>query len=144
MTTFIALPNIRTKADLAGALARLDAIIDAPDGSPEADERMGLSDLIAAYEGQHSVVPRGGPLGVLRRLMETQSLSQRDLPEIGAQRVVSAVLLGKRVINARMAVALSKRFGIPVAPSSGQSHEFIHSWLCYSESRQGVSSFDAR
>ncbi len=114
MTILIALPIIRTKSDLDNALDRLDQIIDAPDGSPEADERTGLSDLIAAYEDRHPVVPRGGPLGVIRRLMETHGLTQRDLPEIGAQSVVSAVLLGKRVINARMAIALSKRFGLPV------------------------------
>lgn len=115
MTTLIALPIIRTKADLENALARLDEIIDAPDGSPDADERTGLSDLIAAYEDRHPVVPRGGPLCVVRRLMDTHGLTQRDIPEIGAQSVVSAVLLGKRTINARMAIALSKRFGLPVS-----------------------------
>lgn len=115
MSTLIALPIIRTKADLAEALARLDAIIDAPDDSREADERTALSDLIAAYEDRHPVIPRSGPLGVIRRLMETHDLSQRDLPEIGAQSVVSSVLLDKRRINARMALALSKRFGLPVS-----------------------------
>ncbi len=115
MSTLIALPIIRTQKDLDEALARLDAIIDAPNSSPEADERTALSDLIAAYEDRHPVIPRGGPLGVIRRLMATHDLTQRDLPEIGAQSVVSAVLLGKRKINARMAVALAKRFGLPVS-----------------------------
>jgi HTH-type transcriptional regulator/antitoxin HigA len=119
MATLMELPIIRTKADLLGALARLDSIIDAPDGSAEADERMGLSDLIAAYEDRHPVVPRGGPLAVMRRLMDAHGLSQRELPEIGAQSVVSAVLLGKRRINARMAVALSKRFGLPLTAFLG-------------------------
>jgi HTH-type transcriptional regulator/antitoxin HigA len=114
MPNLISLPFIRTKADLAAALARLDAIIDAPDRSPEAAERSALSDLIAAYEDRHQIIPRGGPLGILRRIMSTHDISQRDLPEIGAQSVVSAVLLGKRQINARMAVALSKRFKLPV------------------------------
>ena len=115
MPTLFSLPFIRTKADLAAALARLDVIIDAPDRSPEADERSALSDLIAAYEDRRLVIPRGGPLGVLRRIMSTHGLSQRDVPEIGAQSVVSAVLLGKRIINARMAVALSRRFKLPVS-----------------------------
>lgn len=120
MTTLIELPIIRTAADLDEALTRLDTIIDAPDGSPEADERMGLSDLIAAYEDRHPVVPRGGPVGVLRRLMETHDLTQRDLPQIGAQSVVSAVLRKKRVINARMALALAHRFGLPVSAFIGK------------------------
>ncbi len=114
MTTLIALPIIRSKADLKAAYNRIDTIIDAPDGSLEADERSALSDLIAAYEDRHPVIPRGGPLGVLRRLMATHELTQRALPEIGAQSVVSAVLQGKRQINARMAVALAKRFHLPV------------------------------
>lgn len=41
---------INTDTDLANAIARLDVIIDAPDGSPEANERTVLSDLIATYE----------------------------------------------------------------------------------------------
>ena len=115
MTTYIPLPIMRTTADLAAALARLDAIIDAPDGSIEEDERAALSDLIAAFEDRHPVIPRGGPRGVIRRIMSTHSLTQRDLPEIGAQSVVSAILLGKRQINARMAVALSRRFKLPIS-----------------------------
>jgi HTH-type transcriptional regulator / antitoxin HigA len=114
MTILIELPIIKTKADLAHAFQRLDVIIDASDGSLEADERSALSDLIAAYEDRHPVIPRGGPLGVIRRLMTTHHLTQRDLPEIGAQSVVCAVLKGNRPINARMALALSKRFHLPI------------------------------
>ena len=114
MTTLIALPIIRTKSDLESALKRLDVIIDAPDHSSEADERTALSDFIAAYEDRHPVITRGGPLGVIRRIMATHNITQRELPEIGAQSVVSAVLQGKRRINARMAIALSKRFHLPI------------------------------
>ena len=114
MTTLTALPIIKTKANLDTAFKRLDAIIDAPDGSLEADERSALSDLITAYEDRHPVIPRGGPLGIIRRIMATHQLTQRTLPEIGAQSVVSAVLQGKRPINARMASALAKRFHLPI------------------------------
>ena len=115
MATMIALPIIHTPQDLEEALARLDAIIDAPEGTLEADEHSALSDLIAAYEDRHPVIPVGGPLGVIRRIMATHELSQHDLPEIGAQSVVSAVLSGKRRINSRMALALAKRFKMPVS-----------------------------
>lgn len=107
------LPVIRSKADLDEALARLDAIIDAEEDSAEAAERTALSDLIAAYEDRHPVIPSGGPVAILKRLMDTHGLSQRQIPEIGAQSVVSAVLLGKRSINARMALELAHRFGLP-------------------------------
>lgn len=112
MTTFVSVPVIRTSKDLRDAIKRLDAIIDAEDGSPEADERTALSDLVAAYEQRHHPVASGGPVGLLRSLMTNHGLSQTHLPEIGAQSVVSAVLLGKRAINARMAVALGKRFRV--------------------------------
>lgn len=50
MTTWVSVPVIRTDADLAVALARIDAIVDAPDGTPEADERATLGILISVYE----------------------------------------------------------------------------------------------
>jgi len=104
MATLIPLPIIRAKADLQEALARLDVLIDAPDGSPGADERMALSDLIAAYEDRHPAISREGARAILRRLIATHGVSERALPEIGPQSVVSAVLLGKRSISARMAL----------------------------------------
>jgi len=39
-------------------------------------------------------------------------LTQKDLPEIGAQSVVSAVLSGKRRLNVRQIARLSARFGL--------------------------------
>ena len=111
----ISLPIIHTPQDLTEALERLDVIINAPEGSLEADERSALSDLIAAYEDRHPVIPVGGALGIIRRIMATHELSQHDLPEIGAQSVVSAVLSGKRRLNSRMSLALAERFHLPVS-----------------------------
>jgi HTH-type transcriptional regulator / antitoxin HigA len=47
------LKPIHTKKDLAKALARIDAIIDAKHGSPEYDELEMLSTLVEAYEEIH-------------------------------------------------------------------------------------------
>jgi len=57
MVQFVKAPVIRTQEDLEWALARLDVIIDAPDGSIEAGERTVLSDLVAAYEDRSRVLP---------------------------------------------------------------------------------------
>ncbi len=57
----------------------------------------------------HTFEPCGG---FCRRLIG--SLRQRDLPEVGAQSVVSAVLAGKRAPNLRQTAALARRFGVPV------------------------------
>ena len=45
-------------------------------------------------------------------LMEQHGLRQSDLPEVGAQSVVSAVLSGKRELNLRQTQALARRFGV--------------------------------
>ena len=47
-------------------------------------------------------------------LMEQHGLRQCDLPEVGAQSVVSAVLAGKRSLNLRQIQALARRFSIPM------------------------------
>lgn len=47
-------------------------------------------------------------------LMEQHGLRQCDLPEVGAQSVVSDVLAGKRALNLRQVTALAERFGLPM------------------------------
>ncbi|WP_295413525.1 transcriptional regulator [uncultured Thiodictyon sp.] len=51
---------------------------------------------------------------LLRHLMDVHGLRQSDLPEIGAQSVVSDILIGRRSLNIRQVKALAARFGIPV------------------------------
>ncbi|MDT4865489.1 Antitoxin HigA [compost metagenome] len=45
--------------------------------------------------------------------MQEHGLNQSDLPEIGAQSVVSEILKGKRQLNIRHIRALAARFGVP-------------------------------
>jgi HTH-type transcriptional regulator/antitoxin HigA len=44
--------------------------------------------------------------------MEEHGLTQKDLPEIGSQGVVSEILVGRRRLNVRQIQALAARFGI--------------------------------
>lgn len=46
--------------------------------------------------------------------MEAHGLKQSDLPEVGAQSVVSDMLAGKRKLNLRQVRALAKRFSVPM------------------------------
>lgn len=115
MTTMVSVPVIRSAADLVAALARIDEIIDALDGSPESDERATLGTLIAAYEDEHHPFPTLSGVALLVCCMEAQGMTQAQMPEIGPQPLVSAVLAKKRVINPRMAMALGRRFCIPPA-----------------------------
>ena len=66
-----------------------------------------------AYDERVRPMPVAGDTDVLRYLMEERGLTQNDLPEIGAQSVVSSILYGKRHLNGRQICGLSDRFGIP-------------------------------
>ena len=74
-----------------------------------------MGDLIEAYDEEHRPVPIASGAEVLRAVMQERGLGQSDLPEIGAQSVVSEILAGKRRINLRQARALADRFGFPAA-----------------------------
>lgn len=105
----------KSENDYEHLVAVLDEVLDAG-GSDETSslatlaERIG--DLLEAYEAKHHSIPPGSPIDVLVFLMEQNELKQADLPEIGAQSVVSDVLSGKRQLNVRQVSALCKRFGI--------------------------------
>jgi HTH-type transcriptional regulator/antitoxin HigA len=112
MAATITVPVIRTDADLAEALKRIDAIIDAPEGTIEAEERTILALIVHEYEARRYPLSPATGLDLLRHLMTSHGLSQADLPEIGPQPLVSAVLTGKRKLNTRMIGALAKRFQV--------------------------------
>jgi HTH-type transcriptional regulator/antitoxin HigA len=103
---------ILSDADLEDALIRAQEIEKAPLDSPEGQEFLVLSTLIESYERQQ-VPLRRDPIALIKGLMDGNDLTQKDLPEIGSQGVVSEVLSGKRQITPRMAAALGKRFHIP-------------------------------
>ena len=74
-----------------------------------------LSTLIKDYEERYSEEPESDPLGALKFLLEEHELNQSDLREIGSQGVVSEILSGKRKLNLRQIVALSKRFSVSLS-----------------------------
>jgi len=71
-----------------------------------------VCELIADYDSRHYPIPKASPAQVLRFLMDQHGLKQSDVPEVGSQGVVSQVLSGRRMLNARQVAALSARFGI--------------------------------
>jgi HTH-type transcriptional regulator/antitoxin HigA len=76
-------------------------------GGPVRDE--------AHYENRaHPWPDTSTPATRLAFLMEQHGLRQCDLPEVGAQSVVSEVLSGKRALNLRQTQALAKRFCVPM------------------------------
>ncbi|UXH77366.1 helix-turn-helix domain-containing protein [Roseateles amylovorans] len=72
-----------------------------------------LSDWMEAYEQLRVPMPAHSPAQALKLLMSANGLRQTDLAvELGGQPVVSAVLRGKRKINAQQALRLAKRFNV--------------------------------
>jgi HTH-type transcriptional regulator/antitoxin HigA len=71
-----------------------------------------LGTLIKDYEDRNIGEPKGDSIGALKYLLEENGLSQSELPEIGSQGVVSEILKGKRKLNLRQVVALSKKFSV--------------------------------
>ena len=75
-----------------------------------------VGERIRGYESrQHPWPDNSSPASIVAWLMEQYELEQKDLPEIGPQPVVSAILAGKRKLNLRQIKALAARFNLPLA-----------------------------
>ncbi|KJS27561.1 MAG: hypothetical protein VR75_02495 [Hyphomonadaceae bacterium BRH_c29] len=105
---------IRTEADHKAALARIDGLMDAAAGTPEADELSVLADLVEAYEAKQFPIELPTPVEAIRFRMEQAGLEPRDLePYIGSRGKVSEVLSGKQPLTLAMIRALHTHLGIP-------------------------------
>ena len=105
---------IRTDEDLDTALARMEEIFDAEQGSAEDDELGVLLDLVEYYEDKHYPIEFPDPISSIEIRMEQEGLTADDLvPCIGNPTEVNAVLSRRRDITMPMARALYRRLGIP-------------------------------
>ena len=98
---------------LVSALDELLDIVGDDETHPLASLASHMGDLIEAYDDEQRPMPKISGAEVLRYLMQEHELSQNDLPEIGAQSVVSEILSGKRQLNVRHIRALAERFKVP-------------------------------
>ena len=104
----------RTEAEYDRLVSMLNSLLDLVGfDETRAVNRLieGIGDAVAAYDDEHYPPPPdvSGP-EMLRSLMLDHGLRQSDVPELGAQSVVSAVLSGKRRISAEQAIRLGRRF----------------------------------
>jgi HTH-type transcriptional regulator/antitoxin HigA len=97
---------------LVEALDELLAIVGDDEDHPLASLAAHMGDMLLAYDEAHRPLPRASGVEVLRYLMQEHGLTQADLPEVGAQSVISEILGGKRQLNVRHIRALSERFGV--------------------------------
>lgn len=110
--------TLRTEKEYNRAVKLLDYLIDRVSEKPNLtiDSLIDmLGTLIEAYEDKHVPEPAGDPISSLKHFMEEHNLRQSDLAEIGSQRIVSAILNGRRELNIAQIKALSKRFNVSPA-----------------------------
>ena len=94
---------IKTEKDYKEALARMDEIFDAPEGSPESDEADILALLIDDYENQNYPIEAPDPIEAIKIRMQEMDLKQKDLaPELGGKNRVSEILNRKRKLTVEM------------------------------------------
>jgi HTH-type transcriptional regulator/antitoxin HigA len=108
---------IRSEEELAeysAALFHLTGKTTLTEQEEEAVELLTL--LVERYESEHYPIPEATPAEVLRFLMESNGLAQRDLAdELGSESTVSLVLAGKRPLTRNHIARLSSRFGVSPA-----------------------------
>jgi HTH-type transcriptional regulator/antitoxin HigA len=72
--------------------------------------------LIADYEAKHFTIERASGVEVLKELMDTNGLRQKDLAEdLGGESVVSLILKEKRQLNRQQIEKLGHRFHVSPA-----------------------------
>jgi HTH-type transcriptional regulator/antitoxin HigA len=104
---------IKTEADYDAALARAAELMDAEDGTVEADELDVLATLIETYEDKHYPMGHSDPIEAIKARMEQQGLTRKDLePMIGTRTRVAEVLNRKRNLSIGMIRRLHAKLGI--------------------------------
>lgn len=109
------LKPIRTEADYRAALAEIDRLWAAPDGSPEADRLEILAILVEAYEKAHFPIEAPDPVAFIEYIMDSRELTRKDLePYIGPRGRVADILNRARPLTMTMIRRLASGLNLPV------------------------------
>ena len=105
---------IRTEEDYEGALAQIEGLGDAEEGSPEEDQLEVLSILVEAWEDRHYPIAPPDPIAAIEFRMEQQGLTRKDLEVyLGRRQRVADVLNRRRPLSLPMIRRLYEGLGIP-------------------------------
>ena len=105
---------IHSETDYQTALARIEALWGAPDGSDSADQLEVLAMLVETYEKQNFPIDAPDPIDFLNYTMESRGLSRKDLePYIGPRGRVSDILNRVRPLTLEMIRRLSSGLDLP-------------------------------
>jgi HTH-type transcriptional regulator / antitoxin HigA len=104
---------IRNKQDHDAAVAEVERLWGAPEGSPDGDKLDVLATLIDAYEDD-CWPAEADPVDILHFAMEDMGRSQAELGEIlGSRPRASEVLNRRRALTVDMIDRISRAWGIP-------------------------------
>jgi HTH-type transcriptional regulator/antitoxin HigA len=106
---------VRTEADYRAAQEIITQLLDAPEGSAEAERLEVISALVEIYErDHHAPIGKPDPINAILFMMNEKGLRPKDLePAIGARGRVSEILHRKRPLTLPMIRALSRLLSIP-------------------------------
>jgi len=105
---------IKTDKEYEAVLARIDRLMSAMPGTPQAEELEIWVHLVKIYEDRFFPIDPPNPIEAIRFRMEQQDLRQSDLaPYIGSKSKVSEVLNGRRSLSLSMIRKLHDGLGIP-------------------------------
>jgi HTH-type transcriptional regulator/antitoxin HigA len=105
---------IHTEAENESYIAALEALYDRGSLSAE-EQRLAelLTLLIETFERKTYQLEPSNPVDVVRHLMDSSGLKQKDLREVfGSESLVSEFLNGKRGLSKTQISRLSERFGV--------------------------------
>ena len=104
---------IKTEEDYKSALAEINRLFDAHEGTEDFDRLDVLVTLVEAYEAKHYPIGPPSPLAAIEYEMEKRGLSPRGLePLIGSGKRVSEVLNGQRPLTMTMIRRLHSQFNL--------------------------------
>jgi HTH-type transcriptional regulator / antitoxin HigA len=106
---------IRNDADHAIAVARIEALWGAPDGTSEGDALEALAVLVDAYEKTRWPLATIDPVETLIAHMDLNGYVRADLAQVlGSASRASEILNRKRALNLSMIRAISAAWALPV------------------------------
>jgi HTH-type transcriptional regulator/antitoxin HigA len=105
---------IKTNDDYNAAIARIDALWNATEGTPEHDELGVLVTLADAWEEKHFPIDLPDPVEAIKFRMEQLGLTRKDMePYLGSRARVSEILNRKRDLSLAMIRTLHRELNIP-------------------------------
>jgi len=105
---------IQTKREHQAALREIEALWEAPSGSPEADRLEVLTLLVEAYERKQYPIKAPDPIDFLLFVMEARAMTRKDLePYIGSRARVAEVLNRVRPLTLEMIRRLASGLKLP-------------------------------